>query len=60
MKIDPIVQQVREIRHEIERECERDPAKYYQHLRTLQENLGARVVRREPKPLPTGKQKEAG
>ena len=53
MKADPIVEQVRAIRHQLERETERDPELYYQRLKTLQAKVAGRVVRRQPKPLST-------
>jgi len=54
---DPIVYEVRNIRHQIEKECHQDPDKYYQHLVSLQEKLAKRLVRRKPKPLPVIEQK---
>ncbi|MBL7177225.1 MAG: hypothetical protein ISS66_15485 [Desulfobacteraceae bacterium] len=54
---DPIVQEVRNIRHQIEKECHQDPEKYYQHLKSLQEKLSERLVCRKPNPLPVAKQK---
>ena len=57
MPEDPIVQEVREVRHQIERECRHDPEKYYQHLKAIQEKLGERLVRRQPNPLPAAEQK---
>jgi hypothetical protein len=53
MKADPIVEQVRAIRHQLERETQRDPELYYQRLRTLQQKLAGRLVCRQPKPLST-------
>jgi hypothetical protein len=53
MKIDPIVEQVREIRHRIELETHHDPELFYQHLRKLQEAFPERVVNPLPKKLPT-------
>lgn len=29
---DPIIEEIRQIRHEIEAECSHDPQKYYEHL----------------------------
>jgi len=60
MTKDPIVQEVRKIRHEIERECEKDPDKYYQYLKSLQENLVERLVCRQAKPLLTTEKGKAG
>jgi hypothetical protein len=53
MKTDPIVQQVRQVRREIEDENKQDPELYYQCLKKLQKTLTSRLVCREPKPLPT-------
>lgn len=50
MKEDPVVREVREIRHEIERECEGDAEVFYQWLIASQQKLGERVVRRQAKP----------
>ena len=54
---DPIVQEVRDIRHRIEKECHQDPEKYFQHFKSLQEKLGERLVCRKPNLLPVTKQK---
>jgi len=51
MQTDPIVAEIRRIRHEIERECEQDPNKLFQYFQTAQKKLGDRLVRRGPKPL---------
>ena len=51
MPKDEIVEEVRRIRHEIERECQEDPDKLFEYFRASQERLGKRVVRREPKLL---------
>ncbi|MFH1146298.1 MAG: hypothetical protein V1736_01155 [Pseudomonadota bacterium] len=47
---DPIIKEIRTIRHEIEAEYENDPQKYYEHLQQLQERYSKRLVRRKPKP----------
>ena len=60
MRKDAIVEEIRRIRHEIERECDGDPDKLFEYFRASQEKLGKRVVRREPKPLELLPQKEAG
>ena len=57
MSEDQIVKEVRDIRHQIEKECQQDPEKYYAHLKALQEKLGERLVRRKPNPLPVAKQR---
>ena len=59
MKNDPIVQEIRKIRHRIERECQYDPEKYFQRLQTSQEKLVERLVCRKPKPLIRADQKKA-
>ena len=48
---DPIVREIREIRHEIERECKGDAEAFYERLITTQRKLGKRLVRRQPRPL---------
>ena len=57
MTQDPIVREVREIRHQIDKECGQDPEKYYQHFQRLQKKLHKRLVRRQPNPLAVSKQK---
>lgn len=59
MKADPIVEEVRAIRDQIERETQRDPELYYQRLRILQEKFSGRLVCRQPKPLSLGKGERA-
>jgi hypothetical protein len=54
---DQIVKEVREIRHQIDKECGQNPEKYYQHLQKLQKELTHRLVCRRPKPLPVPMQK---
>lgn len=58
MRRDPIVEEVRRIRREIEAECQDDAQKFYEHLQELQERYGKRLVRRAPRPS-TGKKKLA-
>ena len=60
MTSDPIVREVRKIRHEIEEECQQDPEAYYQRLKASQEQLANRLVRRQPKPLVPGEQRRTG
>ena len=57
---DPIVKEVRKIRHEIDQEFQRDPEKYFEHLKTLQNEYAERLVCRHPKPLITANEKKAG
>lgn len=52
---DPIVEEVRKTRREIEAELGNDPAKYVQHLREVQERYRDRLVRRKPVPAVTAK-----
>ena len=52
MREDPIVREVREIRHGIESECENDTEAFYEWLIASQQKLKGRLVRRQPKPLP--------
>ena len=51
MQKDPIVEEIRRIRHEIERECKQNPDKLFQYFQASQKKLSDRLVRREPKPL---------
>jgi hypothetical protein len=47
---DPNVEEVRQIRHNIEAECENDSQKYYEHIQQEQETYRHRLVQRQPKP----------
>ena len=47
---DPIVEEVREVRHEIEKEAGDDANAYYRHLKALEEQWRDRLVRRKPQP----------
>jgi len=47
---DPIIKEVRKIRHEIEAECHNDAQEYYEHIQQLQQKYSKRLVRRKPKP----------
>ena len=51
MKTDPIVEQVRQVRKQIEKENQQDPEFFYQYLKRIQERFSDRLVCREPKPL---------
>ncbi len=51
MSTDPIVQEVRSIRKEIEQQYP-DAVSYYEHLQRQQKAYGNRLVRRGPKPAP--------
>ncbi|MFH1672815.1 MAG: hypothetical protein ABIF87_05255 [Pseudomonadota bacterium] len=57
MTQDPIVKEVRDIRHQIDKEYGQDPEEYYQHLQRLQKKLAKRLVCRQPNPLAVSKQK---
>ncbi|MBI2952002.1 hypothetical protein HYY27_07905 [bacterium] len=60
MKLDPIVEEIRDIRHKIDRECQENPEKYYEHVKDFQQKLGARLVCRKPTPLTVVLQKKTG
>lgn len=49
MREDPIVREVREIRHEIEGECDNDAEAFYEWLTASQQKLKGRLVRRQPR-----------
>ena len=57
MKNDPVVKEIREIRHSIDKECEGDSQKYYQHLKKIQEKFTDRLVCRHPKHLTDASEK---
>lgn len=46
---DPIVEEVRRIRHEIEWECQENPDKLFEYFQASQRKVGDRLVRRRPK-----------
>ena len=46
---DAIVEEVLEIRRQIEQEFDRDVAKYLDHVYEVQRKHGDRLVRRQPK-----------
>lgn len=50
MPRDPIVEEVREIRREIERECGSSADVYFEHLLQVQMKWQDRLVRRQPQP----------
>jgi hypothetical protein len=58
MKTDLIVDQVRQVRRQIEEETEQDPELFYKYLKKIQEPLSDRLVCRQPKPLATPKKKK--
>jgi hypothetical protein len=47
---DPIIEEVRKIRLEIEEECGHDARAYYEHLKREQEKWPGRLTRRRPLP----------
>lgn len=49
MTYDPIIEEIRKIRHQIEAECENDAEKYFKHLEKIQTEY-KQLVRRGPKP----------
>lgn len=50
MEQEPILKEIRKIRHEIEAECQNDPQKYYEHIQLIQKQYSNRLVRFKPKP----------
>ena len=46
---DPIVNEIRDIRHEIERVCKGDSEEFYKWIIASQQKFGKRLVRRQPK-----------
>lgn len=46
---DPIVEEVRRVRHEMEAELGNDPKRIYEYLRQVQARYADRVVSRQPK-----------
>ena len=51
MSKDPVVEEVRRTRHEIEAECRRESQDYGEYLARLQARYEKRLVRRAPKSL---------
>ena len=47
---DPIVEETRRIRQQIEQEFDHDTQKYLEHVYDAQKQHGSRLVRREPRP----------
>ena len=60
MATDPIIQQVRDIRKDIDRETQNDPERYFQTMMTWQKKLLGRIVRRKPRPLATAAKRKTG
>ncbi|MFH0729752.1 MAG: hypothetical protein V2B19_25845 [Pseudomonadota bacterium] len=51
MMEDPIIKEIRKIRHEIEADCGNDADRYFQHLQEIQKKCNALVCRRPKKRL---------
>ena len=49
MNQEPILKEIRRIRHEIEEECHNDAQKYYEHIQELQRKYSNRLARFNPK-----------
>jgi Ni2+-binding GTPase involved in maturation of urease and hydrogenase len=49
MDQEPILKEIRRIRHEIEEECHNDAQKYYEHIQELQRKYSNRLARFNPK-----------
>ncbi len=60
MGTDPIVRQVRQIRHGIDRECQNDSEAYYRLLLGWQQKVAERLVHRQPRLLATTRRKKTG
>ena len=50
MPQEPVLKEIRRIRHEIEAECQNDPQKYYEHIQQIQKQYSNRLVRFKPRP----------
>ncbi len=46
---DPIIKNIRKIRHDIEKECENDPQKFFYHIQQFQQKYKNRLIQRKPK-----------
>lgn len=51
MNQEPILKEIRRIRHEIETECQNDPQKYYEHIQEIQKQYSNKLVRFKPQPV---------
>lgn len=47
---DPIIAEIRRIRHEIEVACQNDAQAYYEYIQRVQQQYLGRVIRRAPRP----------
>jgi len=52
MARDPVVDEVRRVRMQIDSECEEDSEKYFAYFQRLQRQYGERLVRRSPRRRP--------
>lgn len=50
MRSDPILEEIRQIRHQIEVDCDNDPQILYEYLYRIQAKYSNRLVRRSPQP----------
>lgn len=50
MNQEPIIDEIRKTRYEIEAEFQNDPQKYYEHIQEIQKKYRARLVSFKPKP----------
>jgi hypothetical protein len=48
---NPIINDIRQIRRQIEKECNNDGELYYAHLLEIQKKYAERLIRRKPNPL---------
>jgi len=47
---DPIIAEIRQIRHEIDAECQNNALLYYEHVLKVQEQYVGQLIRRAPRP----------
>jgi len=47
---DPIIEEIRRIRREMEAECQNDEQLFYEYILKLQEDCPDRLIRLSPKP----------
>lgn len=47
---DPLVEEVRQIRRDIEGKCQDNPEAFYQHILEVQQSIKKQLICREPKP----------
>lgn len=56
---DRIIDEIRRIRHQIEKECNHDDESYYTHLLEIQKKYADRLIRRKPNPALAQREKSA-